>query len=70
MPFMVKALLILVKTRKGREILFAVGLTAIEIAQGDRARKLYAKARSRVDEQAVKQTVMRSAHRVARTIRH
>jgi hypothetical protein len=69
MPWIVKALLILAKTRRGRRLLFAAGLAAVELAQGERAQKLYAKARASVDEQAVKQTVMRSARRVAQAIR-
>ena len=69
MPWLIKGLLILAKTRRGRELLFAGGLAAVELARGDRARKLYAKARTSVNEQAVKQTVTRSARRVAQTIR-
>jgi len=69
MPWIVKALLILAKTRRGRELLFAAGLAAAELAQGDRARKLYAKARASISDPAVKQTVTRSARRVARAIR-
>ena len=68
MPWIVKGLLILAKTRKGRELLFAVGLTAIEVAQSDRARKLYAKARTSVDDHGIKQRVTRSARRVAQAI--
>ena len=68
-PWIVKGLFILVKTRRGRELLFAVGLAAIELVQGDRARTLYAKARASVNDQAVKQTVTRSARRVAQAIR-
>jgi hypothetical protein len=69
MPWLVKALFVLAKTRRGRKLLFAVGVAAIELAQSDRARKLYAKARTRVDDQAVRQTVTRSARRVAQAIR-
>jgi hypothetical protein len=69
MPWIVKGLFIMAKTRRGRELLFAAGLAAIELAQGDRARKLYAKARTSVNDQAVKQTVTRSARRVAQAIR-
>jgi len=69
MLWIVKGLLILAKTRRGREVLFAAGLTAIELARGDRARKLYAKALRRVNDQAVKQTVTRSVRRVAQAIR-
>jgi hypothetical protein len=69
MPWIVKGLFIMAKTRRGRELLFAAGLAAIELAQGDRARKLYAKARRSVNDQSVKQTVTRSARRVAQAIR-
>jgi hypothetical protein len=69
MPWIIKALFILAKTRRGRRLLFTTAVVAIELARGDRARKLYAKARATVDDQAVKQTVTRSARRVARTIR-
>jgi hypothetical protein len=69
MPWIVKALLILARSRKARELLFAGGIAAFELAQSDRARKLYAKARTSVDEQALKQTVTRSARRVAQAIR-
>jgi hypothetical protein len=68
MPWIVKGLFILAKTKRGRQLLFAAGLAAIELARGDRARKLYAKARS-VNDQAVKQTVRRSARKVAQAIR-
>ena len=47
MLWIVKALFVLVKTRRGRKLLFAAGLAASELAQSDRARKLYAKALSR-----------------------
>ena len=69
MPWIVKALFILVKTRRGRELLFTVALAATELAQSDRARNLYAKARTRVNDQTVRQTVTRSARRVAQAIR-
>lgn len=69
MPWILKALLVLVKTRKGREILFAVGLGAIELAQGERAQKLYSKVQATVNDPAVRQRVTQSARRVVRTIR-
>jgi hypothetical protein len=69
MPWIVKGLFILAKTRRGRQLLFTVGLAAIELARGDRARKLYARARTSVNDQAVKQTVRQSARRVAQAIR-
>lgn len=44
MPLLLKGLLVLAKSRRGRKLLFAAGLGAIELAQGEQARKLYAKA--------------------------
>lgn len=69
MPWIVKGLLILAKTRRGRKLLFAVGLTAIDLAQSDRARRLYAKARTSVNDPAVRQTVTRRARKIAQAIR-
>jgi hypothetical protein len=44
MPWLAKALLLALKTRRGRELLFACGLGAVEIARSERARKLYGRA--------------------------
>jgi hypothetical protein len=48
MPLLLKALLVLAKSRRGRELLFAAGLAAGELARSDRARRLYAKVRTGV----------------------
>jgi hypothetical protein len=69
MPWILKGLLVLAKTRRGRRLLFAAGLATFELVQGERARKLYAKARTTVTDPAVKETVTRSARRVAHAIR-
>jgi hypothetical protein len=69
MPWIVKGLLLLAKSRRGRELLLAAGLGAIELARGERARKLYAKARTSVNDPVVRQTVRRSVRRAAQTIR-
>jgi biotin carboxylase len=69
MPWLVKALFILVKTRKGRELLFAVGLGAIELARHERARKLYAQARTTVTDPAIREAIVRNARRAAQAIR-
>jgi hypothetical protein len=45
MPWLVKALLLALKTKRGRELLFAGGLGAVDIARSERARALYARAR-------------------------
>jgi hypothetical protein len=44
MPWLVKALLLLMKTKRGRRLLFAGGAGAAEIARGERARRFYARA--------------------------
>jgi hypothetical protein len=64
-PWILKALFVLVKTRRGRKLVVATGLAAIELAQSERAQKLYAKARASIDEQALK----RRARRLAQAIR-
>jgi hypothetical protein len=68
MLWIVKGLFILAKTRRGRKLLAGAGLAALELAQGDRARKLYAKGLTGLDGQA-RQTVTRSARRVADALR-
>ena len=45
MPWLVKVLLLALKTRRGRELLFAGGIGAIEFVRSERARSLYAKVR-------------------------
>ena len=44
MPWLAKALLFALKTKRGRELLFAGGIGVIEIARSAQARKVYAKA--------------------------
>jgi hypothetical protein len=48
MPWIIKALFIVAKSRRGRKLLFSAGLTAVELAQREDARKLYARARTRI----------------------
>lgn len=48
MPWIVKALFLLARTRRGRKLVLAAGLGAIELAQSEQARKLYATARTKV----------------------
>ncbi|HET8751602.1 MAG TPA: hypothetical protein VFM43_03650 [Gaiellaceae bacterium] len=45
MPWLAKALLLALKTKRGRELLFAGGIGAVDIARSKRARELYARAR-------------------------
>jgi hypothetical protein len=44
MPWLVKALLLALKARRGRELLLAGGIGAVDIARSKRARELYARA--------------------------
>jgi len=44
MPWLVKALVVALKTKRGRELLFAGGIGAFDIARSRRARELYARA--------------------------
>jgi hypothetical protein len=43
--WILKALLFLGRTRRGRKLLFAGGLMVVELARREQAQKLYAKAR-------------------------
>ena len=45
MPWLLKGLLLALKTKRGRELLFAGALGALEIAQSEKARRVYARAR-------------------------
>jgi hypothetical protein len=64
-PWILKGLLILAKTRRGRKLLYAAGLAAVELAQGERAQKLYATA----NDPAIRRAVTRSARSVTQAIR-
>lgn len=44
MPLLVKALLLALKTNRGRELLLAGGIGAFDLARSQRARELYARA--------------------------
>jgi hypothetical protein len=44
MPLIAKVLLLALRTKRGRELLFAGGLGLLELARGPRARALYARA--------------------------
>jgi hypothetical protein len=60
MPWIVKGLVVLARTRKGRKLLLAAGLGLLDLAQSDQARKLYATARTKVIDPALRQTLTRS----------
>jgi len=44
-PWLAKALLFALKSKRGRELVFAGAVAAVELAQSERARELYAKSR-------------------------
>jgi hypothetical protein len=55
MPWLVKALLVVLKTRRGRELLFAGGIGALDMARSKRARELYARAREAAADPRLRQ---------------
>ena len=65
MPWLAKALLFALKTKRGRELLFAAALGAVEIAQSEPARTLYAKARKAADDPRPRQKASRLVRTVA-----
>ena len=44
MPWLAKGFLMLMKTRTGRKLFFAVSLGVLELARSERAHKIYAEA--------------------------
>jgi hypothetical protein len=60
MPWIVRALFLLVRARRGRKLLFAAGVGLLDLAQSDQVRKLYAGARAKVIDPALKRTAMRA----------
>lgn len=60
MPWIVKGLFILAKTRRGRQLLLAAGVGVVELAKSDQARRLYESARTKVIDPAVSRTRMRT----------
>jgi hypothetical protein len=60
MPWILKGLFVLVRTRRGRKVLVAAGLGAADLARSDQARKLYAKARAKATGLAARQNLTRA----------
>jgi hypothetical protein len=60
MAWIVKALFVLAKTRRGRKLLFAAGLGVVDLAKSEQAQKLYASARAKVNESSVRHTFTRA----------
>jgi hypothetical protein len=69
MPWLAKALLLALKTRRGRELLFAGGIGALDIARSKRARELYARAWEAASDPARREKAVELAQRAADTVR-
>jgi len=68
-PWLLKGLFVLVKTRRGRKLLLTVGLGAVQVAQSEQARKLYERARAMVEDPTLRQKASRRAKKVVQAIR-
>jgi hypothetical protein len=66
MPWLAKALLLALKTKRGRELLFAGGIGAIDFARSERARKLYGRALQLAGDRRSRQNVVELARAAAR----
>ena len=55
MPWLAKVLLFALKSKRGRELLFAGAIGAVEIARSERARELYARARQAASDPRARQ---------------
>jgi hypothetical protein len=65
-PWILKALLLVAKSKRSRELLFTGTLAAVELAKSDRAQKMYGEARTRLADlrtRAYGSDVVRKARR-------
>lgn len=69
MPWVVKGLLLALKSKRGRELLFAGALGAFELARSDRARKLYEKAWSAATDPRPRAFAASAAHKAAQRVK-
>ena len=60
MPWILKGLFVLAKTRRGRKLLVAAGLGAADLVRSDHARKLYANVRAKFTDLAARQNLTRA----------
>jgi hypothetical protein len=61
MPWLLKALVLALKSKRARDLLIAGALGAVEIARSERARELYAHARDAAADAAPRQKAGRLA---------
>ena len=69
MPWVAKALLLALKSRRGRELLFAGAVAAVELAQSERARELYAKVREAATDPRPRKVAAETVRKAAERIR-
>ena len=69
MPWLAKALLLFLKTKRGRELLFAGGIGVVEIATSERARRFYDRAWRVAADPRPRQKAARLAQNVADRIK-
>jgi hypothetical protein len=69
MPWLAKVLLMVLKTKRGRELLFAAAIGVAEIARSERARRFYARARGVAADPRPRQKAARFARNAAATIK-
>lgn len=69
MPWLAKVLLLALKTKRGRELLFAGGIGAVEIARSERARRFYARTWEVAADPRARQKAARLARSAADRIK-
>lgn len=69
MPWLLKAVLLAAKSKRGRELLFTGALAAVELARSDRARELYSKARDVTTDPRLRKLAADAAHKTVDRIK-
>ena len=69
MPWLLKGLLLAAKSKKGRELLFAASLIAIETARSKRARKMYATAWNLAKGRRSREVAADTARKITRRVK-
>jgi hypothetical protein len=69
MPWVVKGLVLALKSKRGRELLFAGALGAFELARSDRARKVYEKAWSAATDPRPRVFAASAVHKAAQRVK-
>lgn len=69
MPLLLKALLLALKTRRGRRLVVAGGIGAIDLVRSERAREFYARAWAAAADPAPRQKVAGLARTAAARVK-